>query len=112
MANWFSNKVNMAEFCNYLGEDVTFRSRIFNVIAHNVPINLNSNNNGHREKINEANNLEEDTIKTIRWAKPSNRRTPQQRSTHLILLFTDLESANRTITNSITICNKKFHVEE
>lgn len=64
-ANWFSDKVNMAEFCSFLGEDVTFRSRIYNVIAHNVLVNLDPNDDGHKEEINAANNLEENTIKAI-----------------------------------------------
>ena len=109
-AKWFTNIINRVEFCGRLGENVNFRSRIYNVIAFNAPLNINTESHSHIEEINEANNIES-TIVALRWAKPIERRSSSQRSAHLILSFTDPVAANRAITNGIQICNKKCRCE-
>jgi hypothetical protein len=110
-AKWFANSVNSVEFCSIIGEDVSFKKRVFNVMAFNAPLTVDPSDDKHREEINEANDLEGNTVRAIRWAKPMNRRSPHQRSAHLVLSFTNPEAANRAISSGITICNKKCHVE-
>ena len=111
-AVWFTNETNRVDFCVTLGDGVRFQKRIFNVLAFNVPLNLDPSDDSHCEEINETNDLEENTITSIRWAKPINRRSDYQRTAHLILSFSNPEDANYSITNGITICNKKCHVEK
>jgi hypothetical protein len=110
-ATWYTNVTNRVELCSQLGEEVTFRARMYSVIAYNAPLHINPENEDHRTEINEVNDLGVDNIRTMRWAKPINRRSPQQRSAHLILSFSSVESANRAITNGIEIFHKKCHVE-
>jgi hypothetical protein len=112
LATWFANQVNRVDFCTIIGDNVAFKSRNYNVIAFNVPLNLDTANDEHKEEINEANGWARNTVTAIRWAKPLNRRSPNQRSAHLILMFIDPVSANRAITSGITICNKKCHAEK
>ena len=109
LAKWLTNKINRALFCMRLGKGVTFRSKTYNVIAFNTPLNIDPENQAHREEVNEANQLEENTISAIQWAKPTTRRAPQQQTAHMIVSFIDPEAANRVISNGITICNKKCH---
>ena len=99
-AKWFTDEINRKEFCIILlGDGVRFKNRIFNVLVFNVPLNLDPNEDSHCEDINKANNdLEDSTIMTISWAKLVNRRSPNQRSAHLVLsLFSNPEDANYTI---------------
>jgi hypothetical protein len=110
-AKWFANNSNRVELCSILGEEVTFKARIYNVLAHNAPLTMDPDDRNHREEIKETNDLEDGTIVAIRWAKPLNRRSLQQRSAHLVISYSSPEAANRAITNGITICNKKCHVE-
>ena len=110
-AVWFANKVNRAEFCSNIGDEVTFKPRTYNVLAFNAPLNLITTDRGHLEEVNEANGLEELTITAMRWAKPLDRREVHQRSAHLILSFTNPEAANRAISSGIIICNKRCHAE-
>jgi hypothetical protein len=110
-ATWFTNISNRIEFSSAIGLEVTFRSRLYNVLAFNAPLNLDPEDQSHREEINEANGLEEGTIVSLRWAKPIDRRSAHQRSAHLVLSFTDADYANRAISGGILICNKKCHVE-
>ena len=93
-AKWFTNEINRVAFCVSLGDGVRFKSRIFNVLAFNVPLNLDPNDDDHCAEINETNDLEANTITTIRWAKLINRRSSNQRTAHLVLSFSNPEDAN------------------
>ena len=48
----------------------------------------------------------------MRWAKPIARRSPGQRSAHLILTFSDVNEANRAVANGLTICSRRTRVEK
>ena len=111
-AKWLTNEINRVEFCVSLGDGVRFKKRVFNVLAFNVPLNLDPSDDYHCDEINETNDLEANTITSIRWAKPINRRTDKQRTAHLVLSYSNPEDANHAITNGVTICNKKCHVEK
>jgi hypothetical protein len=111
LARWLSNKINMVELCSRLGEGITFRARVFNTIVFNAPLTIDPDNPAHREEITEVNRWEPGSISTVRWAKPIDRRSQQQRSAHLFISFTSPETANRAISNGIMICNKKCQVE-
>jgi hypothetical protein len=110
-AKWYANTSNKVNLCVALGDNVSFRPKLFNVLAFNVPLTIDVSDPKHVDEINEANDLEDYAVSSIRWAKPSNRRAPQQKSAHLILSFLSPEAANRVISNGIWICNKKCHVE-
>lgn len=111
-ALWFTDVSNKVEFCCALGEGVVFKTRNFNVMALNAPLNLDTNEDKHLDEINEGNDLTEDAVTMIRWAKPIDKRTPHQRTAHLVLSFSNPDDANRAIANGITICNKKCFVEK
>ena len=108
---WMLNSENRAEFCLKIGPKVTSRTRSYNLIAFNVPLAIDPENRDHRLEICEVNNVRKDEISAIRWAKPVNRRTPEQRTAHLILTLTSADAANRAITDGLTICNRRCHVE-
>ena len=108
---WFTDVVNRVELCSLLGERVTFRPRTFNVMAFNAPLNVDTDDQNHLVEILEVNELEDNTILAMRWAKPINRRSKHQKSAHLILSYTNAVAANRAISNGITICHKRCYVE-
>ena len=47
LAKWFANGVNRAEFCSFLGDDIAFKTRVFNVLAFNILLNLDTRNINH-----------------------------------------------------------------
>jgi hypothetical protein len=47
----------------------------------------------------------------MKWVKPIHRRTLNQRTAHLFLMFTNTDAANRAITNGLNICSRRCHVE-
>ena len=110
-ANWFSAEDNQRKLCENIGIDAEFRTRQYNIIAFNTSLALEPGNAEHRQEICEANNLEPGTIISAKWAKAVDKRTPTQRTAHLLLTFNNAGAANRAITNGLSICSKRCHVE-
>jgi hypothetical protein len=110
-ANWLACAENQRKLCDKIGANVEFRYRSYNIIAFNVSTAINPGDDEHRQEICEANNLEPSTITSARWAKAVERRTPNQRTAHLLLTFNNATAANRAITNGLSICNRSCHVE-
>ncbi len=109
---WLRGEDNAKEFCGKVGPDAKFRTRTYNLIAYNVPITLDPQNEKHLEEIHEVNQIEKESITKARWVKPIARRSPNQRSAHLILTFTDINTANRALTNGLLICHSKVKVDK
>jgi hypothetical protein len=110
-AAWLAEQENRDKTCNKIGPGVSFRSRVHNLIAFNVPLGLSPENQNHRLEICEANSLDPDIITSIKWVKPIHRRTQTQRTAHLFLTFSNADAANRAITNGIYICNRRCQME-
>ena len=108
---WLTNTDNRSKFNEKIGPNVNFCSRVHSLIAFNVPLAINPEDPKHRQEVCEANNIENDVMSAARWAKPINRRSPEQRTAHLILTFTSADAANRAITNGLYICNRRCYVE-
>jgi hypothetical protein len=110
-ATWLSSADNQRKICNKIGAHAEFRNRTYNIIAFNVPLAINPDDAEHRLEICEANNMDGTTISSAKWAKAVERRSPQQRTAHLLLTLNNVDAANRAITNGISICNRRCHVE-
>jgi len=110
-ASWLSNLSNQKKLCEKLGSQAEFRVRSYNVIAFNVPLGINPEDNEHRLEICEANGFEPSAILSAKWAKAINKRTASQKTAHLLLTFDSAHAANRVITNGLSICNRKCQVE-
>ena len=110
-ASWLAKEVNQRRICDHIGANAEFRTRTFNIIAFNVPLAINPELLSHRTEICEANDMDSTTITSARWAKAPDRRAPNQRTAHLLLSLNSVDAANRAITNGLSICNKRCHVE-
>jgi hypothetical protein len=109
--NWIRNQENADKFCTKIGTRITVKLRQYSVIAFNVPTDMDAENPRHKAEITELNGMNEDDIAALRWAKPVNRRSPGQRTAHLIVTMNDVETANRAITKGLYICSKSCRVE-
>jgi hypothetical protein len=111
-ANWMNNLTNRKRFCSALGDNTAFKPRTYNLIAYNAPLTLEPKDPKHRDEFCEANNLEKEELLDMRWAKPIERRTLTQKSAHLIVSLTEPLSANRAISNGLSICNKRVFADK
>jgi hypothetical protein len=48
---------------------------------------------------------------SLRWAKPVNRRSPGQRTAHLVITMNNVKIANRAIAKGMYVCSKNCRVE-
>jgi hypothetical protein len=110
-ATWLNDVDNQRKLCDLIGSNAEFRTRTYNIIAFNVPTDINLEDASHRQEINEVNDLESPTITSMKWAKAIARRSANQRTAHLLLTINDANAANRAIANGLTICNKRCRVE-
>ena len=108
---WMLNQENRSKLCEKMGPTVVFCSRIHNLIAFNIPLGINPEDESHQHEVCEANNIEKEIIMVMRWVKPVHRRALTQRTPHLILTFNSADMANRAITNGLYICNRHCHAE-
>ena len=56
--------------------------------------------------------MDPSAITSAYWAKAIENRAISQQTAHLYLTFTNAETANRAITNGLTICNKKCTIKK
>ena len=108
---WLATQENRNRFSTKIGPEAVFRTWVHSLIAFNVSLAISPESQSHRQEVCEANDMDTETITTMRWAKPIHRRAPEQRTAHLILMFSNADAANRAITNGLYICNRRCHVE-
>jgi hypothetical protein len=111
-AKWIATGENQHRICEEIGANTIFRTRTYNIMALNVPLVLDPDNDDHRLEICEANNLDQTAITSIKWAKAINKRSPTQRTAHLLLTFSNADAANRAITSGLHVCNRQCHMEK
>jgi hypothetical protein len=107
-ASWLSDAANQRRLCDAIGSNAEFRNRTYSIIAFNVPTDINPDEVNHRQEINEVNDLEAATITTAKWAKAVDRRSPNQRTAHLLLTFNNANAANRATVPFRSIRHKLF----
>jgi hypothetical protein len=111
-AGWVSKPENQFSLCVEIGPDVVVKPHVYSVIALNAPLTINPDSREHQTEIGEVNHFGPEKLAAIRWVKPITRRTPEQKSAHLLLSFTDVSTANRAIADGLMICNKRVRVEK
>ena len=111
-ASWLSNTDNQKRVCDCIGDNTSFKPRTFDIIAFNIPFSIDPTNDAHRQEINEVNNMDLNTIPKIRWAKAIDKRSPTQKTAHLILTTNNANMANRAITYGLNFCNKHCCIEK
>ena len=111
-AKWMNQKKNQLAFCKEFGPKATLKPRTYNLIAFNVAIAMDPEDQKHQKEVCEANHIEDEVIVAMRWAKPIKRRSPGQKTAHLIISFVDAQAANRAIANGLMICNRRTHIEK
>jgi hypothetical protein len=111
-ATWLRSGDNRKILCVAIGSNATFKPRTFSLIAYNVALTVEPDNQRHKDEICEANHMEAGGIASMRWAKLPERRSAGQKTAHLIIAFTNANAANRAITEGFVICNRKAHIKK
>ncbi|KAF8580747.1 hypothetical protein K439DRAFT_1308217, partial [Ramaria rubella] len=83
------------------------KERVYTPIVEYVPISHSPDALGEMKRIEGYTGLNEDTLISTRWIKPVERRSKNQRTTHLIARFSDIESANIAIRDGMVIVGRR-----
>ncbi|KAG2030272.1 hypothetical protein BDR03DRAFT_805556, partial [Suillus americanus] len=96
----YLKKNNIKEnFIKNLDPKAIFKDRAYLVVIQFVPLTFNPNSENQIRNFEQENKWEEGTISSVRWIKPPNKRTDQQRVTHLLVTFKNPINANEGICN-------------
>ncbi|KAF8156806.1 hypothetical protein B0H34DRAFT_783129 [Crassisporium funariophilum] len=107
-AEWIHAEGNGKALCKALGQGIYFKARSHNLIAYNSPLDIDPGNPDHLQEICKINGIEEGQLTMVQWAKPIARRSDTQKTAHLILTFTDVDVANRTVVRGLAVCHQKL----
>ena len=66
----------------------------------------------HMKEIEEVNNIQLGTLINMHWIKPPAQRAPTQTCGCLVLMFSDVDAANRAKTTGLIISNKRVSVSK
>ena len=109
-AEWLRSEANILHMECELGTTILTEMRNYNAMAYFVPLTFSAADKSHLEEVTETNDLPNGSISKCRWAKAPERRSPNQTVGHVVITFTDPDSANKAILNGLVICNKKVSV--
>ncbi|KAG1847161.1 hypothetical protein DFJ58DRAFT_639389, partial [Suillus subalutaceus] len=108
-AEWFNTPSNRSNFLERFGTNVAIKDRSFHVLMENIPITFVSDSTAAIADIEKKAGLTLKSIIKARYIKPIARRSPNQRTAHVILTFKTRESANQAIKFGLPIASKKVY---
>ncbi|PPQ90078.1 hypothetical protein CVT25_012026 [Psilocybe cyanescens] len=87
------------------GAGAQHKAQTYNLIAYYVPVDFETGNRKHIDKMLETNHLHADDLERVRWAKPITHRDKGQKQNyaHLILIMCNTEKANKVICDGLVI---------
>ncbi|THU77078.1 hypothetical protein K435DRAFT_812778 [Dendrothele bispora CBS 962.96] len=95
-----------------MGENITIRPNVFEVVVEFVPVNVQIEMDGEREDITIDNGMKEGSLIAARWIKPVERRHSKQVVVHAMFQFADRESVNQAIREGIMIKGKQLNARK
>ncbi|KAF8154053.1 hypothetical protein B0H34DRAFT_817929 [Crassisporium funariophilum] len=104
-AEWIRAERNGKALFEALGQGIHFKARSYNLIAYNSPLEIDPGNPDHIQEICKVNSIADGQLMAM-------RRSNTQRSAHLILTFTDVDAANRTLIKGLAVCHRKLRVKK
>ena len=106
-AAWLRSPEGRVLFTANFGPDVSLETRPFSIIAEYVPVGTKTDDPQTLRTIESTNSLPAGAIRSMRWIKPIERRTPNQRHAHAIIDFFSPTDANAAIRHPFSIQSKK-----
>lgn len=102
-ADWLRSPDGAKAFISKFGPNITLATKPFPVLVEYVPIRFDIDDPSALREIERKNALSADSIKSARWIKPIERRSPQQRRAHLTLEILKPSDTNLAIKEGLII---------
>jgi hypothetical protein len=95
------------DFLQRFSASAIVKERSVSVIVEYVPVSHSPDALAEYARIEHDSGLPEGTLAVTRWIKPIQRRSPGQKSAHLIARFSTTEAANKAIRDGLIIAGKR-----
>ncbi|KIM52385.1 hypothetical protein SCLCIDRAFT_46563, partial [Scleroderma citrinum Foug A] len=104
---WLRSTKGQQAFAAKFGTKVSLASKPFPVITEYIPVRLAIDDTNTLREMERENDLLVNTIHSIRWIKPLERRAPNQCTAHMIINFFRPVEANLAIKNGLLMLGKR-----
>ncbi|KAG2032057.1 hypothetical protein BDR03DRAFT_874703, partial [Suillus americanus] len=112
LAKWLCGAEGKALLTKQLGPATFICEQTFPIVAQYLPINLPLDDRNLLCKIEKDNNLLDSSIASMRWIKPPQRRSNEQRKAFAMIHFRDAHMANSILREGICIANEHITVHK
>lgn len=114
-----ASKITSTEFAKKFlekidaGQGAAFVPRNYVVLARNVPISANLEDDESIKEVAELNNISDHShLKKMKWVKPIARRDLNQLSAHAYITFLDPQTASEAIRDGLVIASRRVKTEK
>lgn len=108
LAKWLNNQPGRSALENHLDISVSFRQRQYPLVLEYLPIQMQIEQDDFLRQIEQENQLETNTLASIRWIKPPTKRSAEQRKAFALLHVTDVQAANDIIREGLCLESERF----
>jgi hypothetical protein len=112
LVKWLRDTEDKTLLTEYLGPSTSIHKQTYPIVAQYLPINLPIEDETLLHKIEKDNNLPNKSIESMRWIKPPQHRSNEQRKAFAMIQLRDAHMANSILRKGICIANKCITVHK
>jgi hypothetical protein len=109
---WINEVQHRIQFTAALAPGARIKTRLFPLVLQFIPLHFGPDRNNELRNIEGTNRLPHGAIDKAKWLKPMYRRSPNQTCGHALITFNSPDIANKVLTNSLIICQKRVYAEK
>ena len=109
---WIGALVTRASFLGRFAPDSSVRERAFPPMVQFMPLYFKPDSDSEVRSVEKDNDLPAGSLLCARWIKPPYRRNREQMCSHIILVTSATEAANKILTNGLLVCQKRVYAKK
>ncbi|KAF9239981.1 hypothetical protein BU15DRAFT_46065 [Melanogaster broomeanus] len=107
-ATWIKRAENQTKFVAALENAAKIKERSYQILTLFLPISSLIHDLEWLRAVEMENDIDDESIESIRWVKPVERRSPTQCVAHAIINLRTPQAANSLMKNGLYICKNKL----
>jgi hypothetical protein len=107
--DWIRTEAIHVQLIEYLNIQGAIKDRQYPILVPFLPIKHDLASKEWIDLIERENKLPQGSITSIKWVKPIEKRSREQRVAHAVFIFNDPSTANTLLRDSIIIAKMKLH---
>ena len=111
-AQWMGESNNRADFIGRFAPEAVYKVRSYTTVVQFIPLQFRVGCDEEIWQLERDDGLPTGSVLQAQWIKPAHRHTKDQVCGHAFLMLSDPGTANRILTNGLTICHKWVFAEK